>query len=517
MRSIKNKCHLLTSLTSEEASFHILCLSETWITLRKLDLLQVDGYILASSYCRENREGGGVCILVKEGNVIDYTECCEIKNMSIEYNFEVCAIELPKYNLMLVNMYWPDSKRMPDTFYNCLFKLLEYLQKKRPNRDIVIGGDLNVNILDNSTSAATLLNLMASFNFNQHVKEPTRVTQCSATCLDHLFTNFTRTCLKVCVNDYGLSDHKALCVTIPILKLKSSETWTEVKRKFNDHNIKCFKSTLQQIDLNKLFDETRNVNANFNSFITVLKSVLNLCIPNSNSKCKNRPENKWLTRGLKISCKHKRYLKIFLSTCSNDILRSYYKRYEKVLKRTVSTSKRLHNIKRIKKSNNITKSMWNIIKEQTNKTQEKSRKNLKLDIRNSIIEDPVKVANEFNKFFSSLGLGDQNEGARPPPGRPVISVSENSMFLMPVTAHEIGKIIRNLKNKCSFGVDELPPILIKQCAQELSVPLTNLINQSFNEGTFPEALKLAIIKPVFKKGKLNDCNNYRPIAMLTTF
>jgi hypothetical protein len=99
----------------------------------------------------------------------------------------------------------------------------------------------------------------------------------------------------------------------------------------------------------------------------------------------------------------------------------------------------------------------------------------------------------------------------------VLVPTPNSFYLQPVTTREVHKIICNLKNKHSFGHDDLPPVLIKNCADELTQPLTFLINQSFAEGVVPDELKYSIIKPVYKKGNHTDCNNYRPIALLPTF
>jgi hypothetical protein len=77
--------------------------------------------------------------------------------------------------------------------------------------------------------------------------------------------------------------------------------------------------------------------------------------------------------------------------------------------------------------------------------------------------------------------------------------------------------VRDLKNKSSFGFDEFPPTLAKQCNDELAAPLTFLINQSFAEATFPDLLKTAIIKPVPKTKGASDPNDFRPIALLSTF
>lgn len=157
--------------------------------------------------------------------------------------------------------------------------------------------------------------------------------------------------------------------------------------------------------------------------------------------------------------------------------------------------------------------MWHIVKRETNKISIKNRNNIKLNVEQKITEDPIIIANTFNKYFSSVG-----SQKIPAPRRQAAYPSiENSLYLRPVSVLEVKNIIKNLKNKYSYGYDEMPPHLIRQCADELAGPLAYLINQSFAEGTVPDALKISVIKPIHKKGNKKDCNNYRPIALLSTF
>ena len=48
---------------------------------------------------------------------------------------------------------------------------------------------------------------------------------------------------------------------------------------------------------------------------------------------------------------------------------------------------------------------------------------------------------------------------------------------------------------------------------EISIPNEKLINLSFETRIFPDALKLARIIPIFKKGDLLQCNNYRSVSL----
>ncbi|KOB64609.1 putative 5-formyltetrahydrofolate cyclo-ligase-like protein [Operophtera brumata] len=99
MRSVKNKLHLIEAL-AEEHGISALCLTETWITSTKIDLLSIEGYNTASLFCRSSYEGGGVTILLKEG--IEYIECEDINAISVEYLIEICAIDIINLNTILI-------------------------------------------------------------------------------------------------------------------------------------------------------------------------------------------------------------------------------------------------------------------------------------------------------------------------------------------------------------------------------------------------------------------------------
>ena len=73
------------------------------------------------------------------------------------------------------------------------------------------------------------------------------------------------------------------------------------------------------------------------------------------------------------------------------------------------------------------------------------------------------------------------------------------------------KIINKLKNKSSYGHDNISNKLIKCSKDVLAKPLTMLINQTLHTGMFPCDLKLSKVKPLFKNGDSSQFSNYRPI------
>ena len=59
--------------------------------------------------------------------------------------------------------------------------------------------------------------------------------------------------------------------------------------------------------------------------------------------------------------------------------------------------------------------------------------------------------------------------------------------------------------------------IVKKCVQFIKKPLADICNTSFASGIFPEMLKIAIEKPLHKKGNTGEVQNCRPISLLSVF
>ena len=74
--------------------------------------------------------------------------------------------------------------------------------------------------------------------------------------------------------------------------------------------------------------------------------------------------------------------------------------------------------------------------------------------------------------------------------------------------------MENIEISKASGIDKLPGRFLKDGAKILSKPITEMYNLSISHGIFPNACKVAKLKPIFKKGKKVDPSNYRPLLSL---
>ena len=162
-------------------------------------------------------------------------------------------------------------------------------------------------------------------------------------------------------------------------------------------------------------------------------------------------------------------------------------------------------------SKNIWKIINNLCKPQTEKMSISEIK-----INGNIINDKLEIAKEFNNFFINVGTNLDSQINTNINYQNYLNDNLNSIYLYNTNENEISKIIKNLKDKKSYGNDGIPIRAYKLGTNRLSMEISKLINISFKLGTFPNCLKIAKIIPVFKSGKRNQINNYRPISILNT-
>ena len=90
-----------------------------------------------------------------------------------------------------------------------------------------------------------------------------------------------------------------------------------------------------------------------------------------------------------------------------------------------------------------------------------------------------------------------------------------SIVLVDTDPEEVSSIILSLDYKKSDGPDEIPIKVIKLLNGLINPTLSNIINQCFQIGIFPDAIKLTKVIPLYKSGDKTNPLNYRPISILS--
>ena len=101
------------------------------------------------------------------------------------------------------------------------------------------------------------------------------------------------------------------------------------------------------------------------------------------------------------------------------------------------------------------------------------------------------------KIFEPLGNSDHNQ----------------IHFDINVKSESKNKKIKAMKDNKSPGVDGIPPKLLMETVEQISIPLARVFNLSLKEGVVPFEWKEANIIPLFKKGSRNKSENYRPVSL----
>ena len=172
------------------------------------------------------------------------------------------------------------------------------------------------------------------------------------------------------------------------------------------------------------------------------------------------------------------------------------------------------------RANNV-KATWKLIDMVQQKTPNKGSTQVtikSLSINGVKATDPNVIVNHLNSYFTNIGshLASAIPASTIPPTDFLPPSINSTIVLLPTDSTEIENIINNLENKASCGPDEIPVSILKAAVKHISLPLSLIINHSLSNTTFPDALKIAKVIPLYKSGNHQDPANYRPISLLNT-
>ena len=164
------------------------------------------------------------------------------------------------------------------------------------------------------------------------------------------------------------------------------------------------------------------------------------------------------------------------------------------------------------------KKLWNVMNRITGKLNNKHNINEEIIINGVKETDKLKISNAFGKYYSEIGKKITEKNGAIPTNRSNVNYGSlrinESCFLYPTTETEIEKYILKLKSKNSKGHDGLSNTMLKAIYPSILPALYIIFNKSLSNGEFPDNMKLAVVKPLYKAKNRSEMSNYRPISLL---
>jgi len=441
--------------------------------------------------------------------------------------FENLVIEVhyPKKSVLISNIYHspnpPLNISQTDHSANFLELLDSHLANfSNLNKDCFVFLDSNIDLLkmNANTLSNNYMDTNLSNGFIQIICKATRIQNGHFSLIDHILTNTNMPsyCTGTIIED--ISDHFINFVQLPMdrLKLKPNSIF---KRKLTDDNINGFRLSLAGINW---INVTQNleVDGSFDAFWTIFSDLYKIHFPEIKVKFNKNIHklNGYMTGGLLISRKTKLELCKQAAKNRDPISNDNYKKFRNLYNTVLRLSKKMYFDANFELHKKNPKKTWELLKEAAclNKSNDKIDE---IIVNNETITDQCKIANSFNEFFSSIGT-DISESILPTTKKPedYMPNLENldEIDLGNTSQTHFCDIVKSLQPKCSLDSDGLSTKLLKKIAQEISEPLAHIFNLSLQQGVFPLRMKKSRTVPIFKAGNPKSCDNYRPIALLSS-
>ena len=302
-------------------------------------------------------------------------------------------------------------------FVEYLLSLLSQLKTK--HLPLIVGGDLNLNLL-NPYNLAYIhlfingmfeLNLIPAINIPTKVNVENLVTRYSI--IDQFWVSSTIDIANACVIPTDLTDHflAGLTVNLGFHSLRDKPTHTYSKRPLSDAGKNAFRIFLSNIDVS--FHENHNLN--MTSYMNDLMGSYNTAFPLK--KIQKKPPNcvPWISERLKLCIRKKS--KLYKLYVSGRVSRLAYTSFRNRLTAVLRRSKRLYYVKLFYNAGFASKQIWHVINSII--VKKKCQKLECLEVNGTSLTG-LPLVNYINRYFASAAL-TVTRGLTPPLDYPFLT------------------------------------------------------------------------------------------------
>lgn len=483
VRSLQPKLAEFKLLIFKE-KYDVIALSETWLKPNTPDShIKINGYKIV----RVDRptRGGGVAFYIRDNIKFDTL----VVSIEIEQLFISININTQKY---IIGVCYRPPQMNFKNFVDQLENSVSVAMSLADN--IIILGDVNIDLLMDSPASAYLNLMMESLEMTQMVVSATHLNSKSSTLIDVIITNNPEM-VSCGVKDNDLSDHELIFCSVQCIKPKV-EPFLYTYRDYKKFDQKLFLEELKSQNINQIF-YIMDVNDKISVLNSIIQKLLDKHLPVKTVKI-TRPKAPWLTENIKfmISQRDKYKTKARKTQSQDDLLK--YRQLRNNVNHAILVEKRFY---------------FSNISQKCNKVLWKELRSLQIKNCKPSIPLNLQNVNKINNFFiESIPKVNNNVDSALQFYREN-SISKSVFSFQIVSEELLLETLMNIKNS-SAGSDNISIEIFKICYPVLSKHILNIINSVFVTSKYPTVWKTALITPVPKVHKPECLSDLRPISIL---
>ena len=384
--------------------------------------------------------------------------------------------------------------------YSTKYSLLPEIEFE--NRESIIAGDMNCNLLKEENHTKHIRNVYITFGCTQLVEHATGTTTKNGTLIDHLATTKPISVSHKGVIPCGISDHDAIFLvrSMRVPRIKKQPKIINV-RKFQKFDNMSFLKDLAALNLNEIKNVTTDPDHMWllwkKMFLDLLDKHAPIRITEIKLKGNNLP---YITLEMRRLIRTRDHLRKKRIKQDPNIFTRLFNGIRKLRSDYYS--------KKMKESSGDVRSTWKTLKEITNNDNKSTSIN-EININGKVVSDGKGISDAPNDHFVSTGNKLAGEILDP--------VQTSIDYLSKTGKIETRFLFKRIQPKQGkvMGQNMIPNQILKSSKNIISQSLAYIFNASLQSSIFPDDLKIAGVAPIFKEGD-RDMSNYRPILFLCT-
>jgi hypothetical protein len=320
--------------------------------------------------------------------------------------------------------------------------------------------------------------------------------------LDHVYENIHGLVENIDEISKSTSDHTPLLIDVTLKICHKVET--KVVRNWSAYSKERLLDLLSKTSWEINCHDVQDFN---NELEQKVMSVLEILIPFEEIKVRknNYSEPLWLSD---MKRKRKNLFKNARRRGSTRLFERCKKMDQKIRREEQKSNKKKIRNKILQGGQ---RGLWDAVKMAQNKPQNQIPE--KMIYNNQELETDASLAQGFADFFkqkvekiTESTTVEQNVFN----GTTKTNADSRNFF----TEEKVSAVMKNLKDKSSYGSDNIPVKVLRDAHEILVKPYHRLLNKIYDQNVIPEQWKTSRILPLHKKGKKNLIDNYRPISNL---